>query len=42
MVYQVCSNGGRRLAFDLLQQGQICVPIYFFGEKVEQSFSQNV
>ena len=25
-----------------LQQGQICLPIHFYGENVEKSFSQNV
>ena len=37
-VYQVCSNDDRRLTFDLLRQGQICVPVHLYRENSEQSF----
>ena len=40
-VYQLCSNDDRLLTFDLLRLGQICVPMYLYGENVEKSLSQN-
>ena len=42
MVYQVCSNDNLMLTFDLLWQGQICIPVHLYGENVEKSVSQNV
>ena len=40
-VYQVCSTDDRRLTFDFFTAGQICIPIYLYGENAEKSFSQN-
>ena len=38
----VCLKDDPKLAFDLLLQGQICIPVHLYGENVEKSFSQNV
>ena len=31
----------RRLTFDFLRQGQICVPMHLYRKMLEKSFSQN-
>ena len=37
-----CSNDDHRLTFDILWQGQMCVPTHLYRKSVEKSFSQNV